>query len=128
MVTSNLCAGSIGRLVFGSMGRFRLEYSASWTAFTTSNFSLRCFFSLDCRQWDFRRIKRLDLLSTFRSEHCSFPDILLAQHILVPPVDGFALVSSCFVLRDIKSVQKLGIRHRNISALRGLPQSVVRTT
>lgn len=46
MLTSNLCAGSIGRLVFGSIGRFRLEYSASWTAFTTSNFSLRCFFSL----------------------------------------------------------------------------------
>lgn len=44
----------------------------------------------------------VDLLSTLWSEHCSFPDILLAQHILVPPVDGFPLISPWFVFRGFK--------------------------
>lgn len=36
-VTSNLCAGSIGRFVSGSIGRLTLEYSARWTSLDKSN-------------------------------------------------------------------------------------------
>jgi hypothetical protein len=46
MLTSNLCAGSMGFLVLGSTGLFTLAYSASWTAVKRSKFCFRCFFSL----------------------------------------------------------------------------------
>lgn len=46
MFTSNLCAGSKYRFVFGSMGRLTLLYSVSWTAVRRSKWHFRCFFSL----------------------------------------------------------------------------------
>lgn len=46
VVTSNLCAGSSGRFVSGSIGLLTLLYSASWTAVSRSKCCFRYLFSL----------------------------------------------------------------------------------
>lgn len=43
------------------------------------------------------------LLSTPWGQHCSFPDVLWAEDVFVPSIDGSALITPCLVVASRES-------------------------
>ena len=117
MFTSNRCAGSIGFFVLGSIGRFKLLYSASCTRSHRSNFSLYRFFSLyrekpsvieqetrgrpcGChRPWVY-------VLPSLWTQPCCVPNVRRSKDELGPTVHGFSLVLSWFEGSRIQPIMK----------------------